>query len=172
MCASWWSFSRICTFIDRHVCRILGSKTTSSIQTQLLYTTAVCLYEYYLSGGLCHRQSVISCQSPPPSNLHVSVLIEITSECEVCTRTAHHQAVYAASSSITLITAAGPCSFIHLIPRMQWVLSATSSRLSVFRIVTQTRLDFQGIVGWIPGRGKKYSDTSANEDNSFRNHIR
>jgi len=119
---------------------------------------------------------------------------------------------------------------VHFIPRMLWAISATSSRVSVFRM-TQTRLDVRGILGSIRQRKEighiflfslastpalgppfqrstkaeirreigehlyrtgdcgfsplsrwdlwssvklcsTYSDTSANEDNSFRNHVR
>ena len=45
---------------------------------------------------------------------------------------------------------------VHIMPRMLPVLSAISSRVSVFRIVTQTRLDVRGIVGSISGTRKKY----------------
>ena len=45
---------------------------------------------------------------------------------------------------------------VHFIPRMLWAISATSSWVSVFRIMIQTRLDVRGFVGSITGRRKKY----------------
>ena len=83
-CASCWSFSRTCTFIDTAV--FVG------FWIQLSFCMWRQLFIWILYGGLCHRLSVISCQTQT-RNLHVSVLMEITGECQVYMRTAHHQAV-------------------------------------------------------------------------------
>jgi len=105
-----------------------------------------CLYEYYLVVyGFCHRLSVISYQSPPTQSARFfshgdnwwmrGLYADSSSSCCVD----NFQQYQCDNSSCQL--------HVHLTPRMLWALSATSSSVSVFRILTQTRLDLRGIVG-------------------------